>query len=208
MIRFGITLILFLFISLAAKAQADQEIMMMSGSVIQGKVTGQDSVYLYYDHFKRSGKSKSKKLDLERVFSINGPSGEEKVIYYMDTAVGNYFSVDEMRFYIKGEQDAMRHYRGNWSLLVGVPLTAGLSYVLVPTPLPFAVPFAYLVATGIPKYKIPKDRIESSDLITEPAYVLGFERVARNKRLFKSLAAGMIGTAAGFALKVYLESDK
>ncbi|MEQ9186254.1 MAG: hypothetical protein RLP15_00855 [Cryomorphaceae bacterium] len=208
MIRTG-TAIAFLFcFSFGLLAQEDQEILMMSGKLVTGKVTGQDSLYLYYDHVKKSGKAKAKKLDLERVFSINGSEGEEKVIYYMDTAVGNYFSIDEMRFYIKGEQDAMKYYKGNWSILVGLPLTAGLSFLFVPTPLPFAVPFAYLAATGIPKYKIPKDRIESSDLITEPAYVLGFERVARNKRLFKSLAAGLVGTAAGFALKVYLDSEK
>jgi len=57
-----------------------------------------------------------------------------------------------------------------------------------------------LVSTGIPAYKINKNKISSSHLVTEPAYVLGYERTARNKRLFKSLFAGLVGTAIGFTL--------
>mgnify|MGYP001076618627 FL=1 len=149
---------------------------------------------------KKSGKTKAKKLDLERVFSINGPNGEEKVIYYMDTVVGNYFTIDEMRFYIQGEQDASKYYRANWTIAAGLPITAGLGFVLSGTVFSFAVPFVYLVSTGIPAYKINKNKISSSHLVTEPAYVLGYERTARNKRLFKSLFAGLVGTAIGFTL--------
>jgi len=172
----------------------------MTGNVLEGNVTSQDTLYLYYDLVKKSGKTKAKKLDLERVFSINGPNGEEKVIYYMDTVVGNYFTIDEMRFYIQGEQDASKYYRANWTIAAGLPITAGLGFVLSGTVFSFAVPFVYLVSTGISAYKINKNKISSSNLVTEPAYVLGYERTARNKRLFKSLFAGLVGTAIGFTL--------
>ena len=118
----------------------------------------------------------------------------------MDTVIGNYFTVDEMRFYIQGEQDASKYYHANWTIAAGLPVTAGLGYVLSGTVFSFAVPFVYLVSTGIPGYKIDKDKIPSSHLVTEPAYVLGYERTARNKRLFKSLFTGLVGTAIGFTL--------
>ncbi|HAQ70673.1 MAG TPA: hypothetical protein DCR48_06835 [Flavobacteriales bacterium] len=190
----------FVILSGVLFAQSNQSILLMTGNVLEGNVTSQDTLYLYYDLVKKSGKTKAKKLDLERVFSINGPNGEEKVIYYMDTVVGNYFTIDEMRFYIQGEQDASKYYRANWTIAAGLPITAGLGFVLSGTVFSFAVPFVYLVSTGIPAYKINKNKISSSHLVTEPAYVLGYERTARNKRLFKSLFAGLVGTAIGFTL--------
>ncbi|MDA7836905.1 hypothetical protein N9A49_05810 [Salibacteraceae bacterium] len=190
----------FVILSGVLFAQSNQSILLMTGNVLEGNVTSQDTLYLYYDLVKKSGKTKAKKLDLERVFSINGPNGEEKVIYYMDTVVGNYFTIDEMRFYIQGEQDASKYYRANWTIAAGLPITAGLGFVLSGTVFSFAVPFVYLVSTGISAYKINKNKISSSHLVTEPAYVLGYERTARNKRLFKSLFAGLVGTAIGFTL--------
>jgi len=190
----------FVILSGVLFAQSNQSILLMTGNVLEGNVTSQDTLYLYYDLVKKSGKTKAKKLDLERVFSINGPNGEEKVIYYMDTVVGNYFTIDEMRFYIQGEQDASKYYRAMGTIAAGLPITAGLGFVLSGTVFSFAVPFVYLVSTGIPAYKINKNKISSSHLVTEPAYVLGYERTARNKRLFKSLFAGLVGTAIGFTL--------
>ncbi|MEX2595285.1 MAG: hypothetical protein WEC59_00035 [Salibacteraceae bacterium] len=194
--------LLFLFIlclSIRGLSQPEHSILLMTGKVVEGTVTGQDSAYLYYDYFKKRGKTKPKMLDLERVFSISSGEGEKRVIYQMDTAVGNYFTEGEMRYYIKGQQDAMEYYHAHWTVLVGVPVTAGLGLVLSGNVFSFAVPFVYLVATGLPKYKIPKNKIQSTQLITEPAYVLGFERAARNKRLFKSLVSGLLGTAGGVA---------
>jgi len=201
MIRLTLSFLLLFGIVLSTSAQEQPSILLMSGKVLSGEVTGQDSLYVYYDLHKRNGKKKSAKLDLERVFSVTAQDGSEQVIYVMDTAIGNYFSVDEMRLYIKGEQDAISYYRGNWTILLGLPLTAGLGYVIPPSVFSFSVPFVYLVGTGLPRYRIPRDKVDHPELVTEPAYVLGFERAARNKRLFKSLATGLIGTSLGFALK-------
>lgn len=185
-------------LSVVSYAQEQQKILLMTGKEIEGRVTGQDSAYLYYDLFKSNGSFKPKKLDIERVFSINRGDVEERVIYTMDTAVGNYFTVDEMRYYIKGEQDAMRFYKANWVITAGAPVTAGLGFVLSGTVLAFAVPFTYLVTTGIPKYNVERNNPASANLMAQPAYILGYERTARNKRLFKALSVGLLGTAIGF----------
>lgn len=195
MMRFIATTIVTLCVVFSSFGQADDEILLLSGKTIQGKVTSEDSTYLYYDFYKKSGKSKARKFELERVFSITNTEGE-RLIYEEDSTKGNTLSVQEVGDYIQGEQDAMEYYRGDWTLLAGVPVTTGLGYVLTPSVFTFAIPFAYLVATGVPKYKIP-----NPDMAENEAYLLGFERVARNKRLFKSLAAGLIGTTLGFVAK-------
>jgi len=199
MLRNGLTFLLFFILLFSGYAQPKHGILMMSGQLVEGTVTGEDSLYLYYDQHKKSGKTKARKLDLERVFSIYNSNGEERVVYYMDTMVGNYMTIDEMRYYIKGEQDAMEHYHGNWAWYIGVPVTAAAGFVLSGSVLSFAVPFVYLVVAGLPPSKIRKDKIDSPQLASEEAYVLGYERVARNKRAFKSLMAGLVGTAGGFA---------
>ncbi len=180
-------------------SQAEHDILMMSGETVQGTVTGEDSAFIYYDYFKKNGTSKARKLDAERVFSITDANGEERVVYLMDIAIGNYYTEQEMRYYIKGEQDAMEYYRGNWAWAIGVPATTALGFVFSGSVISFAVPFVYLVVAGIPPSKIPKNKIDDPELAKQEAYVLGFERTARNKRLFKALTGGLIGTVGGFA---------
>jgi hypothetical protein len=119
------------------------------------------------------------------------------VIYIADSNAGNYFTETEMRFYIKGEQDAMNGYHANWTTYVGVPLTGGVGFFLSSSPLVFAVPFLYMVGTSMPKYKMEPASISDANLLRQPAYILGYERTARSKRLIKSLVAGVIGAGVG-----------
>lgn len=197
----AIAIILITSVSHVNSQDAPQEILMMSGKKIKAKILSRDSIYMYYDLHKPSGKIKQgKKIDMERVFAVYTPEGEEELIYYMDTAVGNYFSVDEMRFYIRGEQDAMNTYKANWTYFVGVPIAIGAGLAASSSIFIFLVPAVTMVALSIPKYKIKTDKISSPTLASEPAYVLGYEHAARTKRITKSLVSGLLGTAIGFAV--------
>ncbi|NCG30869.1 MAG: hypothetical protein GWP27_10420 [Bacteroidetes bacterium] len=178
-----------------------QEILLMSGKKIKAKIVSRDSIYMHYDLHKNSGKVKEgRKIDMERVFAVYNQDGEEEVIYYMDTALGNFFSVDEMRFYIQGEQDAMRTYKANWTFFIGIPIAVGAGLAASSSIFIFLVPAVTMVAWSIPKYKIKTSRISSPTLASEPAYVLGYEHAARTKRVSKSLVSGIVGTAIGFAI--------
>ena len=173
----------------------------MSGKKIQAKIVSRDSIYMFYDLHKNNGNVKEgKKIDMERVFAVYDNEGEEELIYYMDTAVGNFFSVDEMPYYIQGEQDAMNTYRANWTLFIGIPLAIGAGLAASSSIFIFLVPAVTMVALSIPKYKIKTSKISSPGLVSQPAYVLGYEHGARTKRITKSLVSGLIGTAIGFAI--------
>ncbi len=194
----GILLILFTWIHGVAQ-QSDPVILLMTGKVLDGTVTSEDSAYIYYEYEKSSGKVKQKKLDWERVFS-HTVNGEETVVYLEDSTNGNYFTEEEMRYYILGEQDAQNGYKSNWTVWAGVPVTAGLGYVLSSSPLVFATPFVYMLAASMPKYKMTPSSISNPEYLKNPAYILGYERTARTKRLFKSLASGVAGAAIGVAI--------
>lgn len=193
-----ILLLLIPGVEIARGQGTSNQILLMTGKVIEGRVTSQDSQYVHYTFEKRAGKTKARKLELERVFSVTDENGQERVVYLMDTAIGNYFTENEMRFYIKGEQDAMNSYKAHWVVLVGVPVTGGVGFALSHSILVFAVPFVYLLGTSVPKYTINPGKVSSPELLKQPAYVLGYERTARTKRLFKALASGVLGTAVGF----------
>lgn len=185
---------------LACGQQNTPSILLMTGKVISGKVTKEDSLYIYYDYIKPSGKTKPKKLDWERVFSCTDETGTERVIYVSDTAIGNYFTEEEMRHYIRGEQDAMNGYHAHWTIWVGIPITGGLGFVLNSSPLVFAVPFVYMVSASMPKYRMEAKSISDANLLRQPAYILGYERTARSKRLFKSILSGVVGAGVGMAV--------
>lgn len=175
----------------------EPEILLMTGKVINAKVTSEDSLYIYYDYEKKNGKIKPKKLDWERVFSYTNEAGVEHVVYVTDTTSGNFFSEEEMRYYIKGEQDALNGYRANWTLVTGIPLAGGAGFLLNSSPLVFTVPFIYMIGASLPEVKIAPGSISDPAYLRQPAYILGYERTARTKRLFKSLAAGVTGAAIG-----------
>lgn len=197
-----LTAFLFLFyLGTSLHAQSDKpHILLMTGKIIEGELLSTDTSYVYYNFTKRNGKVEPKSLDLERVFSVTDAQGNEQVLYAMDTTVGNFFTEQEMRYYIQGEQDAMESYSANWTIFVGLPVTAGLGFVASSTVLVFAVPFVYLVGASLPKYKMRSLEGVDVNLLREPAYVLGYERTARSKRLFKSLVSAVAGTAIGFVV--------
>ena len=199
---FSLLMFCALIFSTTSAQKASEKILLMTGKFIDGKVLSEDSAYVHYSFEKKSGKVKESKLDLERIFSITDSSGEEKVYYAVDTFMGNYFSVEEMRSYIEGEVDASNYNSGNWTYAVGVPLTAGAGYLLSSTILAFPLPFIYTIVSTIPKHKMRTHKSIHSSKKDDPAYILGYERTARTKRLFKSLFAGLVGTASGFAIGV------
>lgn len=181
-------------------AQNGDTILLMTGKLIEGKMTSRDSLYQYYDYTKRSGKTKSGKIDLERIFSITHANGQEEVVYQMDTTIGNYFNEQEMRNYIRGEQDAMAGFKAPAVTIAGVALTGGAGYVLSNSFFVFAVPFVYVVGSSVFPVDVRERTISDSKYLSDPAYLLGYERTARTKRLFNALVSGLAGTAAGVVI--------
>ena len=49
-------------------------------------------------------------VENDRIFSITNASGES-IMYVYDTLIGNEFTIDEMRYFILGEQDAEKGFK-------------------------------------------------------------------------------------------------
>jgi hypothetical protein len=133
-------------------------------------------------------------VENDRIFSIKNANGES-VLYVYDTVLGNEFTVDEMRYFIYGEQDADKKFMATGCLALGalVGAASGITGLFL-CPIP---PFAFTALSGLPKVKIKRETVSNPEFLNHDPYLMGYERVARKKRKLKSLIGGGAGLVAG-----------
>jgi hypothetical protein len=151
-----------------------------------------------------NGNNKIFMIEDNRIFSVRNTKGE-RVYYQYDSAIGNEFTEQEMRYFIMGEQDAQKGFRAKGSfwgnMLVGAAsAVTGSFFCTIP-------PFIFTALTGLPRVKIKKQTVRNVDLLKEESYLAGYERVARGKRKIKSLIGGGIGLVAGYSSFLILKQN-
>jgi hypothetical protein len=137
-------------------------------------------------------------LDNEDLFSINFSNGNIRYYYRYDTLIGNYFTRDEMIYYMHGERDAKKGFTAKGAFYGG--MTAGFLGGLSGNFIGPIVPFTFFSLCGIPKVRIRHETISNPYFIDHDPYLLGYERRARSKRRVKGLIGGGIGLAAGYVV--------
>ncbi|MBL7890095.1 MAG: hypothetical protein JNL24_11095 [Bacteroidia bacterium] len=133
-------------------------------------------------------------IENDRIFSIKNASGEH-VMYVYDTIIGNEFTEEEMRYFIKGEQDAEKGFKARGALYgnIALGLASGVTGSFF-CPIP---PFAFIAMSGLPKVKIKHSTVSNMEYLKQEAYIMGYERVARKKRKFQSMIGGGAGLVVG-----------
>lgn len=130
--------LLFLFLLVSKICFAQDTLVLITGKIIPVK-----SVDLrdYTITYRTLDGSKLKTIDPARIFSIKYASGAERIVFQTDSLDPIDFSENEMRRFIKGEQDARDFYRNHVvrysSLVVGGVSSLGAIYGL-PGPLLYA----------------------------------------------------------------------
>lgn len=144
--------------------------------------------------------------EYDDIYCVKYASGFTDYYYSQDTLRGNYFTRDEMQYYIYGERDARKGFKARGSLIgagvVGLA-SGGLGLFFAPV-----FPYGYMALSGIPKVRIKHSTISNPNYIDHDAYILGYERVSRSKRRIQALIGGTIGLAAGYGLYFGLLKDK
>jgi len=169
----------------------------MNGEVLVAKIidTLMNQVTCTY---KGKKEDKQLKIEEERIFEVKYGNGTTKIYYVYDTLVGNIFTVEEARYFVLGEQDAIRNYHPKMDLVGGVIVGAAAPIIGSPTmiaPLPV---FAWAGVVKIPKIKVNTKDLKDRERLNHDTYLLGYERVARKKKTFRALMGGAIGLAIGF----------
>jgi hypothetical protein len=59
-------------------------------------------------------------------------------------------------------------------------------------------PYGFMALSGLPKIKIKHNTISNPAYVESDAYILGYERVARQRRKIKSVIGGTVGLIIGY----------
>lgn len=184
-------------------SQQKDTIILMNGNVVVERVidTLLGAVTIYHP----TKPSKKIHYEYEDLYGIFYGNGSKKYYYKQDTIRYNWFTRDEMYYFIKGEQDGRKGFKARGSL-IGAGITGFISGASGTFFAPI-FPYGYMALSGLPKVRIRHNTISNPMYIDHDPYILGYERSARYKRKMKSLLGGTVGLIAGyvfyFALKEY-----
>lgn len=181
-------------------------LIMMNGSKIAGTVLDTNLVGIKFGVKTKKNKQEDVIIDAHRLYSIIYRTGREKVVYTPDSTEENPFTVQEAKLFILGEQDATKAYKPKAAIAGGVAI--GLIGGSVGTILALAPPFLYSGLMLIPKVKIKQNTVSNIKYLEYDAYLIGYERVARKKRLMRTFLGGMAGAGVGLLFHRFVVDGK
>ena len=191
-------LIAALLLSLSANTFAQDRVLKMSGHEFEGKITEVSDFLVVCEIIKKNGKTKELSFPRSDVFSIQKEGQEEEIFYAKDEFIGDELSVQEMRLYIAGEQDALAGYDPRPTQYVGLLVGMGAGvYSQGGIILPLAVPVGYTLLQTLPTIKIREETIQDPNHKFNEIYASGYESVARSKKILGGLKGSAVGVAAG-----------
>lgn len=149
----------------------------------------------YYVGLYKQSSKKPKHINSYRVFSIRHFDGNEEVLYTKDPGDPLDFSPEEMRMFIRGEQDANRFYHNNVNK--GVSFAIGFGSSLA-TFYGLLVPPLYSTVVGSFTPSMDKMKVSDESLRSNEIYCEGYQSKVRKKKIKNSLVGGFAGFVAGF----------
>jgi hypothetical protein len=198
---FTLTLIAITF---SSKAQNKDTILLMNGNIVVEKVI--DTLIGAVTIVNPAKTTEKLHYEYDQIYCVKYAVGFTDYYYIQDTMKGNYFTRDEMLYYIYGERDARKGFKAPGALIgagvIGL-VSGGVGLFFAPI-----FPYGYMALTGVPKVRIRHKTISNPMYIDQDAYILGYERVSRSRRRIKALIGGTIGLAAGYGLYFGVLKDK
>ncbi|HRH65482.1 MAG TPA: hypothetical protein PLU53_04235 [Bacteroidia bacterium] len=183
---------LFFFLLGYGSVKAQDTLVLINGKMLAVKSVDLKDYTIAYR--KMDGKSRLKTIDPERVFSIRYRDGSERVIYSSDSLDPVDFKPEEMRMFIKGEQDADKFYKNN--LNKGVAFVFGAGGGLLGF-YGLAVPPLYSTIIGSFSPKMENQKVSDPVLLQNNIYREGYERKARDRKIRNAIISGFAGFVAG-----------
>lgn len=200
---FQIILMLLIFaVNPMFSQEKNDTILLQNGEIISGKVIRLTEEHLVIKESENV--VQEFKIDRDRVFSYTNSSGEH-LLYTYDTLKGNDFTIEEMRYFIRGEQDGKKGFKARPAFYTNMIIGAaggvtGSFFFPIPA-------FTFVILAGIPKVKIKKNTVRNLDDLNHPSYIMGYERMARRNRKIQALVGGGIGLVAGLGTFLVLQAS-
>jgi hypothetical protein len=202
--RHLLSLVLAILSSIVAFAQVPSgpdRILLMNGQVIETRVLGQSSLEVRYQDANRKGLLRERSEPTSSVFSVTDSLGRERLWYFHDTIFGNDLTIEQMRWFIKGEQDARIGYKPLWPVLGGFALGAGLTMALDLEVNALLLPPLYAGIMAMPRVHVTFGSVRDPYMEGNDFYALGYAKVGRGKRVVRSLISTAVGVVTGYAMR-------
>ncbi|MCX6274068.1 MAG: hypothetical protein NTV09_02515 [Bacteroidetes bacterium] len=182
-----------LFLLVATMASAQDRIILINGDVLDVKnVELKDNKV----SFQLLNKEKRKRINPDRVFSVQYATGAEQIVFEPDPLDPNDFKPEEMRLFIKGEQDAKLYYHNTGNKIVSAAVGAGAGLLSI---YGLVVPALYSTVVGSFSPNVQKHNVSDPGLRDNLNYREGYERQCRERKIRNSLVYGFGGFVVGFA---------
>lgn len=193
-------LILFIFLHLFSEFSFSQKpvqdtIYLMNGQVVGEKII--DTILGAVTIINPKKPDKKIHYEWDQLFMIRFANGDKRYYYQQDSTLSNWFTRDEMWMYMKGENDARRGFKAR-----GAMIGAGIAGIIGGMSGTFwgpIAPYGFMALSGLPKIRIKHNTISNPSYVESDAYILGYERVARQRRRIKSVIGGTIGLVIGYS---------
>lgn len=197
----GRALFCLVLLTVLKPASAQDKILLMNGELIQAKVIGQSTLEVRYLETRKNGSIRERAEPTEEVFSVTDSLGRERIWYFYDTVFGNDLTIDQMRWFLKGEQDARKGYKPIWPMIgsfaTGAGLVIGLNWEMNGL-------FVPPITAGImaaPRVHVTPGSITDPLMEGDEYYATGYARVGRSKRVIRCLVASFVGVGVGLAVR-------
>lgn len=204
MIRSLFFILSIVILSFTSKAQNKDTILLMNGNVVVEKVL--DTLIGAVTIVNPANTLEKLHYEYDEIYCVKYAAGFTDYYYSQDTMKSNYFSRDEMLYYIYGERDARKGFKARGALIgagvVGLA-SGGLGLFFAPI-----FPYGYMALSGIPKVKIKHSTVSNPNHIDHDAYLLGYIRVAKSRRRIQAIIGGTIGLVAGYGLYFGILKDR
>ncbi len=209
--------LLLILAGLVCEVDAQDKITLLNGKVLEGTILDTTSNMIKYEWKKKNNKVREDFIDKYRIYSITDANDIETIFYQQDSLIGNFFTEEEMKYFVLGSQDAINGYKAPLVTVGGIVLGIGtVMYDTYDKPdggsfgdglyngdasvLNLAVPFVYTVGAGVPKIKIDLNKVSDPSYLSHETYILGYERTARSKKVMNALKGSIIGILSGFVV--------
>ncbi|MBA3898993.1 MAG: hypothetical protein H0X62_02100 [Bacteroidetes bacterium] len=190
--------LLFICLLTTGIAVSQDLVTMLNGRSFDAKVIDTSIVEVKYERWKR-GKLKQYEVDASKIFEIEFADGTSKILYKKDSMAGNFLSVAEMQFYILGEQDAYKYFKGGDAAITGFIIGISGGYLFADLFLVMLVPVIPPSVLALMPTNINPKKVPNPVYFKNENYRHGYTRVANQKKVLGALKGGLAGALTGFA---------
>jgi hypothetical protein len=192
----------FFFQIVSSQTKVQDTIYLMNGQVVGEKII--DTILGAITIINPKKPEKRIHFEWDQLYMVRFANGDKRYYYQQDSTLSNWFSRDEMWMYMKGENDARKGFKAKGAM-IGAGI-AGIVGGMTGTFWAPIAPYGFMALSGLPKIRIKHNTISNPSYVESDAYILGYERVARQRRKIKSVIGGTIGLVIGYSFYALFHS--